>query len=258
MTASILLFDIETSPLVGYTWGTWNTNVIEVTQDWYMLTWAAKWHGQKRVMCDSLHYHESFDKDITDDYDICKSLWDLLNEADIVVAHNGNKFDIKKANARFIYHGFEPPSPFKTVDTLSIARQHCKFTSNKLDDLGEHLGVGRKIKTDWSLWKSCMEGDTKAFDKMVKYNKQDVKLLEKVYDKLKPWTPRHPNLAVYAESARPMCSTCGSIEVIKDGKYHTNSQIYQKWRCKKCGACVRSRGKEGSVNEFKTIAADRR
>ena len=260
--AKILVFDIETAPLLAYTWGTFNVNTIKVVRDWYMLTWAAKWYGKREVMAAALpDYKKAYAEDPEDDFHLVSSLWSLLDEADVVVAHNGNKFDIKKANARFKYHGMSPPKPFKSIDTCQIARQHFGFTSNRLDALGEHLGVGRKVDTGgFELWEGCMAGDKKAWNKMLKYNKQDVNLLERVYEELRPWTPRHPNLSQYTNSPNPTCSNCGSHKVYKDGLYRTNAGTYQAYECQECGTWMRSRQQVGTKNfdPTKTIAADRR
>ena len=69
----------------------------------------------------------------------------MFDEADVVIAHNGDKFDMRKANARFGH--YEPPMPVQQVDTLKVARKYFKFESNKLGDLGEHLGLGNKEVT---------------------------------------------------------------------------------------------------------------
>ena len=207
-------------------------------------------------MADSIHLHKkAYKANPEDDYEIIKSLWKLLDEADIVIGHNGDAFDIKKANARFIFHGMEPPSPFKTVDTLNIARK-AKFTSNKLDSLGEHLGLGRKVDTGgFSLWEGCMNGEVKAFNKMLKYNKQDVILLEKVYNKLRPWTPRHPNLAVFKTKDERVCSHCGSTHLQSRGYYKTNTNEYRRYSCNDCGGWSRARR---LVETNDTVVCDRK
>src|SRR6185369_15639239 len=111
-----------------------------------------------------------------DDKKLVLDLWKLLDEADIVVAHNGRSFDVKVCKGRFIYHGLQPPSPFKQVDTKELAKKVARFNSNKLDDLSSLLFNQKKIKTDFDLWEGCINGDPKAWADMVRYNEKDVVL----------------------------------------------------------------------------------
>lgn len=114
-------------------------------------------------------------------------LWKLLNACDICIAHNGDRFDIKKINARFLFHGLPPPRPYKTIDTLKISRRNFGLSSHRQDDIGKFAGTGRKLKTDKDLWLDCIKGKKKALKQMKFYNAQDVVLLEKNYRKFLPW-----------------------------------------------------------------------
>lgn len=228
----ILFLDIETLPNLGWTWGKYEQNVIDFKQEGCLATFAAKWmHG--KVFAKSLPDYKGYKPWSYNDKRLTLDLWKLLNEADIVVAHNGDQFDIKKMNARFILYGMKPPSPYKTVDTKKVAKSAAKFNSNKLDDLGEHLHEGRKIKTDFSLWMGCMEGDLNAWARMVRYNKQDVLLLEKVYNRLLPWAKNHPNIGNYTK--RSVCPKCGSAAINFRGNVINSTMRYKKFQCKNCG-----------------------
>lgn len=242
----VLLFDIETSPLVGYTWGTYQTNVIEVTQDWRVLSFAAKWAGDKDTLvlgqCDDPNWSERTGPYLHDDDRwLCERLWELLDEADVVIAHNGNSFDVKKMNARFLVHRLGPPSPYKTVDTLRVARSQFKLTSNRLDDLGELLGVGRKAPSGFAIWEGAMRGDPDAWKQMLRYNKQDVNLLERVYVELLPWVPNHPHLGLIA--GKPgACRRCGSADVVSTDKHsYTDRRVRDVWKCRSCGGWLVTR-----------------
>jgi len=237
----ILLFDIENSPNLSYTWGKFEQDVIDFQKEWYMLSFAFKWLGDKTVKAFSLPDFKSYKKDKTDDKELLKELWKLLDEADVVVGHNSNSFDIRKTNARFIANGFTKPSPYKTVDTLREARKTFFFNSNKLNHLSQLLGFGEKIETGgFKLWIECMSGNMKAWKQMVKYNKHDVVLLEKLYLTLRPWINNHPNRALMDEKERA-CPTCSSPDVIKQGFIYSRIGKYQKWQCKNCGAWSQSR-----------------
>lgn len=232
----ILIMDIETSPIIGYTWGMWEQNVIDIKQDWHMLCFVAKWYGEKKTISCSLPDFKAFKKDPTDDLGVVTKLWELFDEADVVVAHNGDQFDIKKARARFVINGLTPPSSFLQIDTKKVAKRYFNFTSNKLDELGRYLGLGRKQSTGgFQLWLDCMAGVKTAWVKMLKYNKQDVLLLEDVYTKLKPWMTNHPNLNVYTGKANA-CPTCTSTNVQKRGFSITRVGRKQRFQCQDCGA----------------------
>jgi DNA polymerase elongation subunit (family B) len=230
----VLFFDIETAPMLAWVWRRFETNVIDVESQWYMLCWAAKWQGSKNVFTSALPDFENYKKDREDDLGVIQELWAVLDEADIVIGHNGDAFDIKKFNARALVHGLGPPSPYQTVDTLKVARRYFKFDSNKLDVLGDQLGVGRKVQTGgFSLWKGCMEGNPKAWAKMVRYNKRDVTLLEEVYNKLLPWMVTHPNLNVYSHGDG--CPKCGSSRMKRNGCRVGRTAKSQQYKCLDCG-----------------------
>ena len=240
----IFIFDIENSPNISYTWGMYEQNVIDFKQEYYILSFAYKWLGEKTTKAYSLPDFKTYKKDKTNDKELMKVLWKLLDEADIVVGHNSDRFDIRKTNARFIAHGMTKPSPYKTVDTLKAARKYFFFNSNKLSHLCTNLGIGQKISTGgFGLWLKCMDGDMKAWKKMVRYNKHDVTITEKLYLTLRPWIENHPNRALMDGKERA-CPTCSSPKVIKNGFVYSRVGIYQKWICKNCGAWPQSRKAE--------------
>lgn len=228
--SKILLYDIETAPLLSYTWGLYEQNVVEVERDWYILSVAWKWLGEKKVHVMSLPQFKTWEKDREDDKEIVKKLWELFNEAKVIVAHNGNAFDIKKSNVRFLVNGMQPPSPYKTVDTKVVAKNKFRFDSNSLNNLGEYLKLGKKVETGgFKLWKGCMERDEASWKKMMKYNKQDVVLLEKVYLKLLPWMTTHPYIG-------GECKNCGGSNLIKKGTDQRKNGLHQEWKCLDCGS----------------------
>ena len=158
--AKVLFFDIETAPNLAYVWGQWQQDVIDHKREWYILCFSYKWEDQKKTHVVSLNDFDLYNEDSENDLEVVKKLWELIDEADIVIGHNSDAFDIKKANARFVYHELGPPSHFGSVDTLKIARRYFKFNSNRLGHLGEHLGLGGKEVTGgFQTWAGCMKGD---------------------------------------------------------------------------------------------------
>ena len=235
----ILLFDIETAPNLVYTWGLFKQNIAinQIERSWYILCWAAKWLFSDKVLFDVLSPE---DAEKGQDELVTRSIWDLLNKADIVIAHNLYGFDKKRVQAKFVEYKLPPPEPYQMIDTLHVAKSF-DFTSRKLDYLGGLLVGSKKIKTDFDLWRDCMGGDRTALKQMVTYCKQDVKLLEEVYLELRPWIKSHPNVGLYQESDGMYCSNCGSTELTKTTKpYRTDVNVYVTYRCK-CGALVRVR-----------------
>lgn len=237
----ILLLDIETSPNLGYIWGKYEQDVISFKEEWIMLCFSVKWLGDKKTEVYALPDFKGYEKDRFNDEKLVRKLWEYLNEADIVIAHNGDSFDVKKSNARFIYHRVEPPAPYKTIDTLKVARKYFKFNSNKLDDLGQHLGLGKKEETGgFKTWLGCMNGDSKVWSVMKKYNKQDVILLERVYLRLRSWMTNHPNMNLINATTNH-CPICGHDKVQKRGFSLLKNGGRQKYQCKSCGGWSQGR-----------------
>lgn len=231
--------DIETAPNVSYTWGLYEQNVSleQLIESGYILSWSCKWIGSDKVYFDSIYNHKKeFKANPKDDSTIMKTLWTFLDEADIIVGHNGDGFDLKWINTSLVKYGFKPVSPYKTIDTLTVARRHFKFQSNKLEYIANFFGIGSKYKhPGFPMWKDCMNGKQEAWTNIEKYNKHDVYLLEGIYHKLKPFMNNHPNLALYGDLSDKLCPVCLSKNIHKDGIATTNMNKYQRYECNDCG-----------------------
>lgn len=243
----ILLLDIETAFNIAAVWGRFKQNVAmsQVLQERYILCWAAKWYNDPHIYSDSLHNHKDlFSKDPTDDSAVCQTMWDMMDEADLIVGHNGKGFDIPVLNSRFLVHGFKPPSSYHVFDTLLSVRRNFSFLSNKLDDLGQTLSIGQKLDTDFNLWLDCVVHKKQAaYKRMVDYNEQDVMLLEALYEIVRPWDKTHPYIAGF-DSKSSLCPVCGSDKLQKKGFRTTTTQRYQRFLCTKCGHSSRARSGE--------------
>lgn len=250
----ILLVDIETAPIIAYVWGLWDNNVAlnQIKSDWHLLSWSAKWLGEDEVMYEDQRHA----KNIEDDKKILGGIWKLLDEADIVITQNGRAFDVKKLNSRFVLNGFPPPSTFKQIDTLMLAKKHFGFTSNKLEYMTDKLCTKykkRKVKKfpGFELWSECLKGNKKAWKEMEKYNKYDVLSLEELYTKLIPWDSTI-NFNLYHDTLNTQC-TCVSKNIEKKGFAYTAAGKYQRYRCKDCGAQTRDRSNLLSSEKKKLI-----
>jgi len=246
-----LLLDIETAPNKVYAWGLWDQNIYldQIEEPGYTMCWAAKWLGDKKVMFAGL--------EDTKAKDMIKQAHDLIQEADAVVHYNGTKFDMPTLNREFISHGFPKPAPYKQIDLLKTARSQFRFPSNKLDYVTQFLGIGAKVQhKGMSLWRDCMAGDPKAWRIMKKYNIQDVNILEGLYKRLLPWIPNHPNVALYNDDPRPVCTKCGSHHIQKRGTTHTSTMTYQRYQCQGCGSWLRARVNNLSAEKKKALLVE--
>lgn len=246
-TPKILVFDIENTPLKGYFFNMFKTNVCvdAVEQHQYILTWAAKWLGDDFVMSDKLTNYPRFDEDVTDDYHIVKSLRDLVEEADMLIYHNGDRHDLPWLNTRMAAHGLSFISPHKVVDTLKVLKRHFRLPSNSLKYAAKYFGLELKLENEGiNLWIRCMNGDRKAFDEMEEYNIGDLFPLEELYMLARPFITNHPNLALYDETLAvkrcPVCFSKGTLE--NTGKYaYTAVSKFELYHCTHCNASLRGR-----------------
>lgn len=215
-----------------------------VEQDWFMICWSAKWSDSDQVLSGVLKPGEAKRQD---DKRIVAGLADLIRKADIVVAHNGNAFDLKMLNTRLVHHGLDPVGQTQTIDTLQIARSTFRFTSNKLDYLAKFLGLPGKHKTTFRLWEDCYHGSKNALAEMVDYNRQDVIVLERVFQRLRPHAKTLPRLVDAVEYMQDVCPSCGHAKFRKDGYYRTKANTYPRFRCSACGRRFRGRLSVGAT-----------
>lgn len=237
MSARILHLDIETAPNLVYAWGLWgqDIHINQIVEPGYTLCWAAKWHGERKVHFASIH-----------DDDMVERIHGLIDEADICVHYNGNKFDIPHLNMAFLHEGFDPPSETFHIDLLQTVRSRFKEASNKLDWIAKRLDLGGKVQhKGMEMWRDCMDMNAPEHEKswrdMKKYNIQDVRLLEDVYNRIRGWIKNHPNMGHWASDDSLVCKNCGSSNLKKNGIRYLQSQCYQRYKCLECGAGQRGR-----------------
>jgi len=250
MTAKVLLIDIETAPNIAYVWGAWKQNVgvgqwIEKT---HIMSYSAKWLDKEDII-----YEENRS---SNDKKIVRGIYNLLDEADVVVAHNGDGFDLPTILGRGVVHGFVPPSPYFVVDTLKIARRRFRFPQNSLAFLCEHLDLPRKSDhkkyPGFKLWLGCLRGEEEAWQEMKDYNVHDVLSLEALYKLFLPYINNHPNIARPNEDGEVHCPKCGGDDVQWRGYYHTKAGLsYHKFQCMDCGGWgrIKTSAKDNPTND---------
>lgn len=234
-----LILDIETSPLLVYSWGIRDQHIglDQIHTDWYIMAWSAKWVGEKAPVI----YRDLRNKKLGNDKPILRPLWKLLNEADIVVTQNGREFDSKKINARFMLNGMKPPKPYQHFDTYQLVKRVASFTSNRLEYLTDKFCSTHKKSSHgkfsgWKLWIECLKGNIQAWNEMKAYNIKDVLSTEELYLKIRAWAPETFPKTFNLTDKEAQCGTCGYKGRMKEGRPRkAKTFMYRQNSCPKCG-----------------------
>ena len=234
-----LVLDIETSPILAYIWelGEQHVTLNQIKTDWYIMAWSAKWLGEDGVFYYDLRQHKT-----GDDKKILEPLWNLLNEADILITQNGQHFDSRKINARFIHHGMKPPKPYQHIDTYRLVKRVASFTSNKLEYLTNMLNKVHKKMTHGKfpgleLWIECLKGNKRAWDEMKRYNIEDILSTEELYLNIKAWAPESMTKIFPLATNTDTCHTCGYTGAMRLGRDRVRTGgVYTQNSCPKCGS----------------------
>lgn len=219
-----LIWDIETSPNIAFLWrcgykmSVGHHNIIKERA---VICICYKWEGEKKVH--SLQWDKGDDKKMLEEF------MEVAKQADELIAHNGDKFDIKWFNTRCLFHGIEPMADWKTVDTLVIARRRFTFNSNRLDYLGQFLlGEGKEDDGGFGTWRDIvLHNCPKAMKRMVKYCKKDVALLERVWKLLEPYHKPKTHVGTLNGQEKWTCPWTGSENVFKSKTRYTTAGTRQ-------------------------------
>lgn len=249
-----LIIDIETSPMRGRHWGLWQQNIglSQLEDPTQMLTFAAKWYGEKRV-----YYYTAYDHGKRT---MVKAVRDLLDEANVVIHFNGDRFDRRHINREIQEmrtqdrvegvdsRDFLPPSPYQQVDVLKTIKTQFYLPSNKLEYVLRWLGREGKVSHQgFGLWVAVEQGDERARRLMRRYNIGDITKLEDVYNDVLVWIDNHPNMQLFVEPnytnekgldvvTEDVCPICGSENTHKEGTSPRGrlSRV-QRYQCNDCG-----------------------
>jgi len=227
-----LFFDIETSPntclsfQIGRKVQLTTESIIEERA---IICICYKWEDEKQVN------YLTWDKKQSDKKMLIEFV-KIANTADEMIAHNGDKFDLSFIRTRCLFHKIDLLPDYTTIDTLKVSRSKFKFNSNKLDYISKFLGVGGKTKTDFNLWKDILlYNDEKALNKMLKYCKNDVIILEKVFKELKNHIKAKTHFGVIFGQDKVTCPECGSDDLTLQGtQTNATGRVKQKIQCKTC------------------------
>lgn len=243
-----LFLDVETMPLEGRVFGLWGQNIglSQIVQTDWMACFAAKFAGERKV-----HFHSVWDDGARG---MALALHRLLDEAEVVVGWNSDKFDLRWANRVFVEAGKSPPAPYRKVDLMKSVKRQVYLPSYKLDFVSRWLGLEGKIRTGgFDLWADVLAGDEKAMRKMRLYNIRDTQLTEQVFQKLheRGWVRGLPNQSI---ERGHVCPACGSEKLQARGTQANRTRRYQRWQCKSCGAWSQSVKSEPGGAVLKEVA----
>lgn len=243
----IPVFDIETFPMLSYHWRMWKQNIstLQVVEDISMMSFAAKWLGQPDAFYTSMR---GAGKRMRDDIRLLRPLHRLLSNVDMVVAHNGHRFDLPVIRARMAERQLSPLPPIKVIDTYQLNKQAFGFSSQSLAHISPKFTDDGKTEhkqfPGFHLWLACMQDDPEAWDECETYNLTDCTSLEEVYMKCRGWYQGAPNVGPYFKDiaeGEHVCDTCGSTNVRVKGTRKTQVGIYKRYRCLDCGHWSRGR-----------------
>lgn len=228
-----LFFDIETSPNIGFFWDAGYRKTISydnIIKERAIICICWKWAGEKKTY--SLQWDES-----QDDKRVLLDFMEVLNEADEAIGHNGDNFDLKWIRTRCLFHRIPAFPQYTTLDTLKKSRRFFRFNSNRLDYIGKFLGLeGKEDTGGFGLWwEICVNNCKKSMDKMIKYCKRDVVLLEEVFNQIQPYITHNTHHGVLHGEYAYSCPNCGS----NDSKVHMTrttkmGTVRRSMVCKDC------------------------
>jgi len=231
LTPDTIVFDIETAPGLYALFQSGKMYVPPescIEEPGKIICIAYKWWNKKRTHC--LTWDEN-----QDDKAMIEEFVEIANSADILVAHNGDQFDIKTIRTRCLKHRIAMMPNYTSIDTLKNCRALFRMQSNKLNMVAKFLGIPGKMQTGGiKLWLDVTFGKCpKAFNKMIRYCRRDVTLLEEVFDILNPYMPMRSRV----NTCITLCPWCGSnrLSVNQRRKYTALGTERVSLKCLDCG-----------------------
>jgi hypothetical protein len=224
----ILVLDIETAPGSAYIWSLYDDGPIpleRLIRPGRILCWTAKYVGESHVFqADERGGREA----------MLAELARLLATADAVVTYNGNRFDLRKIRGELLAARLRPFPKLTSIDLYQTIKEMGLFSS-KLEYVSQYTEIGKKLRHEgFGLWRKIVEyNDSKAWTKMLRYNKRDVLLTERLYKRLAPYIATHPRLRPAKD--RPDCDVCGSSRLQSRGHRYTRLFKIERFQCTACG-----------------------
>lgn len=233
---SILYLDIESTLNIAGVWGVGKVHLTfeNILKERQVSIVGYAWNDEK---VQELHFdlnkysYTKYDDDA--DKALLQKVSKLIEQADLIVAHNGKYFDVSVMRSRLIKHKLPDFMPTLIDDSYEKIKP-IGFNSHKLDYLGKYLGEGRKTEHGFDLWVGIINKDRKSLDKQIKYCMQDVELLRKVYKRIVPYMKSSLNHAVFSGEAE-VCPQCGNKDCIRRGYKYSRLGKFVQFQCRNCG-----------------------
>jgi len=229
-----LFYDIETSQYevksfrIGYNLSLHYANVTKLAK---IICVSWKWEGEDKIH--NIHWGKEMD-----DKRILQEFIPVLNKADELVAHNGDRFDIKWLRTRALFHRLPMKPKYRSVDTLKQSKAYFNFPNNRLDTIAQYLGVGAKISHQGiKMWDKVEAGDKKALKAMVQYCDGDITVLEDVYYQLEKYVKNMTHVGAHTGGSKHSCPSCGNNNdiVLNKFNYTALGTIKPEMSCESCG-----------------------
>lgn len=225
----VLLVDIETAPAIVYCWRLHDEHISvdQIIEPGRTICWGAKWLGHREMF---------YADERAGAKKMFAAIHALMSEADATISYNGDDFDLPKLNGGFVEYGLPPPPPSASIDLLKTVRK-LGYQSSKLAFIAPFLKIGNKVRHEgFPLWSACLNGDKAAWERMQRYNAMDVRLLQGLYQVLRPYIRNHPYLGTIEPQAGPDCPACQSRHSQSRGYRRTKAFLVQRIQCLDCGS----------------------
>jgi DNA polymerase elongation subunit (family B) len=243
----LLLLDIETLPHCVFVWSLFTEGRVPddmIESPGYTGCVSVQWFGEKAI------HSRVIRRKHTDKPDKAALKWlaGLIEKADGVITYNGKKFDLPILQREFLEAGIRNPDVQSHIDLYRDVVTKLSFASGKMGYVAKRLGISLKVKHKGiEMWLGCRNGVPSAWDDMVRYNRQDIRVTSEMYVRLRPLVLAHPNAAIKApgrppldDGMRPECRHCGSDRLSRNGYRRTQTGVHVRYVCQKCGAVHKS------------------
>lgn len=204
----------------------------------YILCLGWKVIGENKTHLIKINEFDLFKKDPTNDKEVVAAAREILTDCDAWVTWYGSRFDEPFVNSRLLFHNLPPLPPMASahIDGWRIAKYKMKLNSNRLASVSQFVGVEEKTPLSGPHWIKAMAGDSKSQKYVFTHCKQDVRVLEQVYEKIKVLHTGHINVNLNNPGNGLNCPRCGASSLERRGHRWSQVAKIQRFFCKKCSA----------------------
>jgi hypothetical protein len=210
-----------------------------IDKDKSLMCFAYAWQHEKKVkLCSVLDNTERFINDHYDDYELCLKLKELFEEADIVVAYNGDRFDWKFFQWRCAVNGITAPRKPIMFDPFKVVKSEFLPTARGLGDVA--LALGLSMKAYMPDQNKCASGCALTIGKTGEYCKDDIPPMIDIFEFLLFNGYIRKGLKINSILGNnDLCISCGMDEFVDDGYDYTPKSRYELKKCVTCNTSQR-------------------